>query len=455
MIDLLRVTKQFAGKRQVTALHEVTLSIPRGEMVSIIGPSGSGKSTLLNLIGGLDRATSGEVRVDGEALAGLTDDGLTRVRRDKIGFIFQFFNLLPTLSCLENVGPAAAPARLVAQQSATSGRRELLNLVQLGHRMEHLPEELSGGERQRVAIARALSIYPPILLADEPTGNLDTHTGEDILALIRELHARLGSTVVIVTHDMHVAESCSRTIALRDGRIEQDISRDHRVRPDGAELQHDSASADQLAVLPQAPPAQGVDHRRNRAGRRGVRRHAHGEPERALRVQSDDRPDCRQDRAAGDRRGNRFRRRACSRRVQSAPSVRVAVPVIEAVVDSRIEGEGNLLILGVDMTGDRSLRDYDLEAGDEAVIDDPLVFLAQPDSVDRDEGVCRQESLQHQQHRSRMGTMRGDKTFTVRGIMKSSGLCERVRRQSRDHGHLRRAEGVRPRPERSIASTSA
>jgi putative ABC transport system ATP-binding protein len=226
MIDLLRVTKQFAGKRQVTALHEVTLSIPRGEMVSIIGPSGSGKSTLLNLIGGLDRATSGEVRVDGEALAGLTDDGLTRVRRDKIGFIFQFFNLLPTLSCLENVG---LPLHLRGWSRSKVRERatELLTLVQLGHRMEHLPEELSGGERQRVAIARALSIYPPILLADEPTGNLDTHTGEDILALIRELHARLGSTVVIVTHDMHVAESCSRTIALRDGRIEQDISRDH------------------------------------------------------------------------------------------------------------------------------------------------------------------------------------------------------------------------------------
>jgi putative ABC transport system ATP-binding protein len=225
MIDLLHVTKQFAGKRQVTALHEVTLTIPRGEMVSIIGPSGSGKSTLLNLIGGLDRPTAGEVRVDGEALRGLTDDELTRVRRDKIGFIFQFFNLLPTLSCLENVG---LPLHLRGWPRSKVRERatELLNLVRLGHRMEHLPEELSGGERQRVAIARALSIYPPILLADEPTGNLDTQTGEDILGLIRELHARLGSTIVIVTHDMHVAESCGRTIALRDGAIVQDISRE-------------------------------------------------------------------------------------------------------------------------------------------------------------------------------------------------------------------------------------
>src|SRR5262245_41419998 len=224
MINLVRVTKQFAGKRQVTALHEVTLTIPRGEMVSIIGPSGSGKSTLLNLIGGLDRATSGDVRVDGEALAGLADDELTRVRRDKIGFIFQFFNLLPTLSCLENVG---LPLHLRGWSRAKVRARatELLNLVLLGHRMEHLPEELSGGERQRVAIARALSIYPPILLADEPTGNLDTHTGEDILALIRELHARLGSTILIVTHDMKVAESCTRTIALRDGRVVEDIRR--------------------------------------------------------------------------------------------------------------------------------------------------------------------------------------------------------------------------------------
>jgi putative ABC transport system ATP-binding protein len=224
MIHLDRVTRKFEGTRHVTALHEVTLSIPRGEMVSIIGPSGSGKSTLLNLVGGLDRPTSGEVRVDGETLAGLTDDGLTRVRRDKIGFIFQFFNLLPTLSSLENVG---LPLHLRGWPRARVRERatELLGLVRLGHRLQHLPEELSGGERQRVAIARALSIYPPILLADEPTGNLDSVAGDDILALIRDVHARLGSTVVVVTHDMKVARSSDRTVTLRDGRIVDDVRR--------------------------------------------------------------------------------------------------------------------------------------------------------------------------------------------------------------------------------------
>src|SRR3954464_1459188 len=224
MIELDRVTKQFAGKRQVTALHDVSVTIPRGELISIIGPSGSGKSTLLNLVGGLDRPSSGEVRIDSEPLGGLSGDDLTRVRRDKIGFIFQFFNLLPTLSCLENVG---LPLHLRGWARAKVHERasELLHLVQLGHRMTPLPEELSGGERQRVAIARALSIYPPILLADEPTGNLDTHTGEEILALVRDLHERLGSTVVIVTHDMKVAQSCDRTIALRDGRVVEDVHR--------------------------------------------------------------------------------------------------------------------------------------------------------------------------------------------------------------------------------------
>ncbi|MGE3179107.1 MAG: ABC transporter ATP-binding protein, partial [Vicinamibacterales bacterium] len=196
----------------------------KGELVSIIGPSGSGKSTLLNLMGGLDRPTSGVVTIDGEALAGLDDDRLTRVRRDKIGFIFQFFNLLPTLTCLENVG---LPLHLRGWPRAKVHERasELLHLVQLGHRLTHLPEELSGGERQRVAIARALSIYPPILLADEPTGNLDTHTGQEILTLIHDLHSRLGATIVIVTHDMSVAERCERTVSLRDGQIERDVRR--------------------------------------------------------------------------------------------------------------------------------------------------------------------------------------------------------------------------------------
>ncbi len=224
MIALDHVSKTFEGKRHVTALDDVSFSIEPGEMVSIIGPSGSGKSTLLNLVGGLDRPTSGQVRIDGETLGALSDDGLTRVRRDKIGFIFQFFNLLPTLTCLENVG---LPLHLRGwpRQKVDERSRELLTLVQLAQRMNHLPEELSGGERQRVAIARALSIYPPIILADEPTGNLDTHTGEDILALVRDLHARFRSTVVIVTHDMKVAESCPRTIALRDGRVVEDIRR--------------------------------------------------------------------------------------------------------------------------------------------------------------------------------------------------------------------------------------
>ncbi len=224
MIELTNVTKQFEGHRRVTALDRLNLVIPRGEMVAIIGPSGSGKSTLLNLVGGLDRPTAGGVRVDGEPLAGLSDDDLTKVRRDKIGFIFQFFNLLPTLSCLENVG-LPLHLRGWSRQQVDARARELLTLVQLDHRLQHLPDELSGGERQRVAIARALSIYPPVLLADEPTGNLDTRTGEDILALIRDLHRRLGSTVVIVTHDMNVADSCGRTISLRDGRIVEDVRR--------------------------------------------------------------------------------------------------------------------------------------------------------------------------------------------------------------------------------------
>jgi putative ABC transport system ATP-binding protein len=221
MIRLEQVTKRFEGRSRVTALNDVTLTIAKGEMVSIVGPSGSGKSTLLNLIGALDRPTSGVVRVDGEPLAGLSEDGLTRLRRDKIGFIFQFFNLLPTLTCLENV---ALPLHLRGwnRKKVNARASELLSLVGLGDRLTHRPEELSGGQRQRVAIARALSIFPPVLLADEPTGNLDSRTGEEILALLHDLQSSTGSTVIIVTHDDGVARSCERTIALRDGQIVED-----------------------------------------------------------------------------------------------------------------------------------------------------------------------------------------------------------------------------------------
>jgi putative ABC transport system ATP-binding protein len=224
VIDLTSLTKEYSGKRTVLALAGVNLHIAKGEMVSLVGPSGSGKSTLLNLIGTLDKPTSGEIVLDGIRLSGLSDNELTRVRRDKIGFIFQFFNLLPSLSCEENV---ALPLHLRGwdRRKARERANELLDLVGLARRIQHLPDELSGGERQRVAIARALSVYPPILLADEPTGNLDTHTGEEILALIRDLNSRLGATVLMVTHDREVAATCPRTITLRDGHIVEDLVR--------------------------------------------------------------------------------------------------------------------------------------------------------------------------------------------------------------------------------------
>jgi putative ABC transport system ATP-binding protein len=221
MIRLTRVSKAFEGKRKARALEDVSLQIDQGDLVAIVGPSGSGKSTLLNLIGGLDHPSSGSIAIDGQDLNTLSDDDLTRVRRDKIGFIFQFFNLLPTLNCLENV---ALPLHLRTWDKKKIQERatELLRMVQLDHRMDHLPDELSGGERQRVAIARALSVYPPILLADEPTGNLDTATGVEILKLIHELHQRLHSTILIVTHDPGVADQCLRTVKLRDGKIVED-----------------------------------------------------------------------------------------------------------------------------------------------------------------------------------------------------------------------------------------
>ena len=224
MIELKDVSKVFSGKTSFTALANINLTIEKGDMVSIVGPSGSGKSTLLNLVGTLDHPSTGEIHIEGQLLSRLTDDERTRMRGDKIGFVFQFFHLLPTLGALQNV---CVPLHLRGwpRKKAEARARELLRLVQFDGKEERLPDELSGGERQRVAIARALASYPPILLADEPTGNLDTQSGKEIVRLISDLHKKLGATVMIVTHNEEVAQRCSRTIVLRDGRIVGDQRR--------------------------------------------------------------------------------------------------------------------------------------------------------------------------------------------------------------------------------------
>jgi putative ABC transport system ATP-binding protein len=218
-IDVRKVYRQ--GKNEITALDGVSLDIARGEFAVIMGPSGSGKSTLLHLIGGLDRPTSGELLVDQRLVAQMADDQVTLFRRTKIGFIFQFFNLLPTLTALENVTlPFVLDGRSNAE--AEQRARVLLDKVELEHRKDHLPEEMSGGEIQRIAVARALAFDPPILLADEPTGNLDSKTGESILSLLRQINRDNGCTIVMVTHSQEAAGYGNRTIFFRDGKVEKE-----------------------------------------------------------------------------------------------------------------------------------------------------------------------------------------------------------------------------------------
>jgi putative ABC transport system ATP-binding protein len=215
-IDVRKVYRQ--GNNEIIALDGVSLDIARGEFAVIMGPSGSGKSTLLHLIGGLDRPTSGELLVDQRLVGQMADDQVTLFRRTRIGFVFQFFNLLSTLTALENVAlPFVLDGR--SKEEAEQRATMLLDKVGLRNRQDHLPEEMSGGEIQRIAVARALAFDPPILLADEPTGNLDSKTGESILSLLRQINRDAGCTIVMVTHSQEAAGYGGRTIFFRDGKV--------------------------------------------------------------------------------------------------------------------------------------------------------------------------------------------------------------------------------------------
>ncbi|MFG1948295.1 ABC transporter ATP-binding protein [Nonomuraea sp. NPDC048826] len=218
MIELSRVSKVYPGG--VTALAEVSLEIRRGEMVAIAGPSGSGKSTMLNTIGTLDRPTSGTVKIDGYDIATLSDNRLSALRGTRIGFVFQQFHLAANVPALDNVADGLLYSGLPPAERRRRAR-VALERVGLGHRMDHEPHELSGGERQRVAIARAVAGDPPLVLADEPTGALDSVSGAGVMELLRDLHAS-GTTVLIITHDREIAAGLPRQVRMRDGRIVSD-----------------------------------------------------------------------------------------------------------------------------------------------------------------------------------------------------------------------------------------
>ncbi|TLZ94797.1 MAG: ABC transporter ATP-binding protein [Methanobacteriota archaeon] len=214
--DLIKVYR--TGKAEVIALRGLDLHIRDGELVAIRGPSGCGKTTFLNILGGIDRPTAGRIEVNGSNLVDMSDGELVRYRLRQAGFVFQFFNLVPTLSAEENI---ELPMRLASKNGTARQARtkELLDLVGLAHRARHRPDEMSGGEQQRIAIAVALSNNPPLLLADEPTGELDTKTGQEVLNLFQSLNRDLKKTIVVVTHDARVAAIANRVLDIRDGKI--------------------------------------------------------------------------------------------------------------------------------------------------------------------------------------------------------------------------------------------
>ena len=220
MISVRGLSMRLAsGGRGVDVLTDVSLEVPAGQFLAIAGPSGSGKSTLLGLIAGLDQPTAGRIEVAGVDITGLDEDALARFRRDHVGYVFQSFHLLPTLTAQENV---AVPLELTGEAGAGARAAALLAEVGLAERAHHYPVQLSGGEQQRVAVARAMARRPALLLADEPTGNLDSATGKQIIELLVGLNRRLGSTLVLVTHDTALAAHADRVVTLRDGRIVSD-----------------------------------------------------------------------------------------------------------------------------------------------------------------------------------------------------------------------------------------
>jgi putative ABC transport system ATP-binding protein len=222
LYELRHVTKHYGdGANRVAAVDGIDLTIARGEFAAIVGPSGSGKTTMLQLLGAIDRPTDGEVLFEGQRIEGMTDGDLAELRRNTLGFIFQQFNLIPTLTARDNVEVALAPTGLAGAERQRRAE-ELLERVGLGQRTGHVPSQLSGGEQQRVAIARALSNEPRVVLADEPTGNLDTATGNEVIGLLETLWREHGLTVILVTHDDGIAARASRVLRMRDGRLATD-----------------------------------------------------------------------------------------------------------------------------------------------------------------------------------------------------------------------------------------